>query len=159
MSTEHPAALRPRLRVVAGPPSDPRTVPAGKVYALALRFNGKRRGLAAFDWVAVWHGGAGPGSRAFPLEAHGFAEALRGAVATVLMETGLVVTPDELETAARKERRVKRFLREQALDEIDQKAELPLVAGQPGGGPPDALSARSATGRQASEQPASTTPP
>lgn len=148
MSTDLPAALRPR--------SDPRTVPHGKVYALALRFNGRRRGLAAFDWVAVWHGGAGPGSRGFPLEAHGFAEALRGAAVTIQMETGIVVSPDDLEVAESKVRRVNKYLRALWLRDAEQAALRPPAAAAPGAGPADQLAAPGAAASPPHKHPAET---
>lgn len=110
-------ARRPRA---AGPKSDPRSIPHGKAYNLALRFNAKQRGIAAFEWVAVWRTLGGQSTRAFPLVAHGFAEALRGAATTILLETGLPVPSDELEIASYKERRVNEYLRSLALLEAEQ---------------------------------------
>lgn len=101
------------------PPSDGRAIPSGKSYCLALRFNAKRRGIAAFSWVAVWRGLRGTESVAFPLDAYGFAEALRGAATTILMETGLAVPDAELDIASYKERRVNEYLRTVALQEAD----------------------------------------
>lgn len=80
-----------------------------------MSFNRKRLGLAAFQWVALWRTTAGPASRSFPLDAHGFAEALRGAATTILMETGMAVPEAELEIAGYKERRVNEYLRGLAL--------------------------------------------
>lgn len=112
-------ARRPRA---VGPKSDPRSIPHGKAYNLALRFNAKQRGIAAFEWVAVWRTFGGQSTRAFPLVAHGFAEALRGAATLILLETGLPVPPVELEIASYKERRVNEYLRSLALAEAAQAA-------------------------------------
>lgn len=100
--------------------SDPRSIPHGKAYNLALRFNAKQRGIAAFEWVAVWRTFGGQSTRAFPLVAHGFAEALRGAATTILLETGLPVPSDELEIASYKEQRVNEYLRSLALFEAEE---------------------------------------
>jgi hypothetical protein len=97
------------------PRSDTRTIPAGKAYRLALRFNKKRHGLAAFDWVAIWRTRTGLASRAFPLEAHGFDEALRGAATIVHLETGVEVPRDELSIEGYKSKRVNEYLRQLAL--------------------------------------------
>nr|WP_145549818.1 hypothetical protein [Variovorax boronicumulans] len=66
----------------------------------------------------MWRTSKGTGSRAFPLDAHGFAEALQGAAVTILMETGYQVPAAELEIAGYKERRVDEYLRDQALQEV-----------------------------------------
>lgn len=107
------------------PRSDPQSIPPGKDYQLALRFNKRRYGIAAFDWVALWHGSRKSDSRAFPLEAHGFAEALRGAATTILLETGMVVPEAELEIASYKEHRVNDYLRQLALQEARAAATGP----------------------------------
>lgn len=94
------------------PRSDPLSLPREQAYAICLRFRPKRPGIAAFDWVAVWHGETGRERRSFPLDAHGFEEALQGAATTVLMETGIAVPPAELERAALKEHRVLAYIDE-----------------------------------------------
>ncbi len=94
------------------PRSDPLSLPREKAYAICLRFRPKRPGIAAFDWVAVWHGKTGRERRSFPLEAYGFEEALQGAATTVLMETGIAIPPFELECAATKEHRVVAYIGE-----------------------------------------------
>lgn len=125
MPIEEAAATWPRPRADKGPRSDRRSIPSGQAYGLALRFNPKRKGLAAFDWVAMWRTSKGTGTRAFPLDAHGFAEALQGAATTILIETGYPVPAAELEIAGYKERRVNEYLREQALQEATALAALP----------------------------------
>lgn len=100
--------------------SDSQVIARGREYVLALRFSRKRRGLGAFDWVAVWRTPRGRDSRAFPPEAHGFAEALQGAATTILIETGMAVPKDELEIASYKERRVTEYLRREALQEVTE---------------------------------------
>ncbi|PZP99181.1 MAG: hypothetical protein DI587_11010 [Variovorax paradoxus] len=117
MPSEANAATSQPPHLDQSPRSDPQSIPPGKDYQLALRFNKRRYGIAAFDWVALWHGSRKPDSRAFPLEAHGFAEALRGAATTILLETGMVVPEAELEMASYKERRVNDYLRQLALQE------------------------------------------
>lgn len=102
------------------PRSEPVSIPRGKEYNLVLRFNKKRRGVAAFDWVAVWRTSRGQSSRAFPLDALGFEEALQGAATTVLIETGLPVPSDELEMASYKKRRVNEYVRKIALQAADE---------------------------------------
>lgn len=129
MLKQSPATQELITVAAARPRSDARTLPAGKDYHLALRFNGKRRGLAAFDWVAIWRGRRGVASRAFPLDALGFHEALRGAVATVRFETGVSVPPTELEIAKFKERRVVEHLRELALAEAELAASTAASSG------------------------------
>ncbi|WP_156472957.1 hypothetical protein [Pseudorhodoferax sp. Leaf265] len=111
------STLASKLRLPAGeqPQSDPLSIPRGREYCLALRFNSRRPGIAAFDWIAVWRTSRGQDARAFPLDAHGFDEALRGAAATILLETGLPVPQDELEIASYKVRRVNEYLRFLAL--------------------------------------------
>jgi hypothetical protein len=113
------ATLISRLKLPDGkqPPSDPLSIPRGREYQLALRFNRRRPGLAAFDWVAVWRTSRGQDARAFPLDAHGFDEALQGAATTVLLETGYPVPKDEMELASYKVRRVNEYLRFLALQE------------------------------------------
>lgn len=113
--TAPPATSSPQLGPSARkrpplPRSDPLALPREKPYAIGLRFRPKRIGIGAFDWVAVWHGVSGRERRAFPLEAHGFEEALQGAAATILMETGRAVPEEELQLAAIKEQRVLAYL-------------------------------------------------
>lgn len=113
--TAPPATPSPQLGISARkrpplPRSDPLALPREKAYAIGLRFRPKRIGIAAFDWVAVWHGETGRQRRAFPLEAHGFEEALLGAAATILMETGRAIPQEEMELAAIKEQRVLAYL-------------------------------------------------
>lgn len=123
MPTEHGTHAAPQLQDAENAPkSDPRGIPRGSEYCLALNFNKKRPGLAAFSWVAVWRGYRGVQSRSFPLDAHGFAEALRGAATTILLETGYSVPASELEIASYKERRVNEYLRSLALQQADAKA-------------------------------------
>lgn len=63
------------------------------------------------------------------MDAHGFAEALRGAVTTILTQIGVAVPKDELEIAGFKERRVNQYLRFLALSELDRPASAPLAVG------------------------------
>lgn len=115
MPVEKPAADRSKPLGDGLPRSDPQAIPRGKEYNLALHFNKRRPGIAAFSWVAVWRVSRGQASRAFPLDAHGFAEALQGAATTIMLETGTAVPEDELEIAGYKERRVNEYLRLLAL--------------------------------------------
>lgn len=112
------------------PRSDPQAIPRGKEYNLALHFNKRRPGIAAFAWVAVWRVSRGQASRAFPLDAHGFVEALRGAVTTIKLETGTAVPEDELEIAGYKERRVNEYLRLLALRQATAMAAMPVKSAE-----------------------------
>lgn len=129
MPIDEAAASWPRPHADERPQSDRRSIPSGKAYGLALRYNPKRQGLAAFDWVAMWRTSSGTGSRSFGLDAHGFAEALQGAATTILLETGYPVPPAELEIAGYKERRVNEYLRNLALQEADASAAVSSAVG------------------------------
>lgn len=125
MPVEKPTAHRSKPFDDGMPRSDPQAIPPGKEYNLALHFNKRRPGIAAFSWVAVWRASSGQASRAFPLDAHGFDEALQGAATTIMLETGTAVPEDELEIAGYKERRVKEYLRLLALRQATAMAATP----------------------------------
>lgn len=112
-----PEDVAERPVLIDWPQSDPRAIPRDKDYTLALCFNRRRPGIAAFEWVAVWRTARGPAFRSFPLDAHGFAEALQGAVTTIRMETGITVPKDEHEIVGYKERRMNEYLRNMGLAE------------------------------------------